>query len=228
MPSPTIETNPHPRSTVAPYNRSAALALLIGTAAGLFVMALHPTGRDVVHDASVGGSNSFVTFVHGLAVIGEGLVLCGALAIVSRLRARLDLAVGGYVFFALAGFTVIIAAVASGFLSPASVRGIGDVDAAERAGMLNDLHYTGMINQAFARISVIFTSVALLVWSGAMLLTKAFTRGLALFGIVLGAAMLIGVGSGYLRLNIHGYGLVVLGTGLWHVLLANALWRSND
>lgn len=226
--SATISRIPHPASRVPDYTRSAALALLIGTAAGLGVMALHPTGRDVVQNATLNGSNALVSFLHGLAVVGEGLLLCGALAIAWRLRARLDLAVGGYVFFALAGFTIVIAAVASGFLSPATVHGISAVDAAERAGMLNDLHYAGMINQAFAKISVILSAIALLLWSAAILLTKAFTRGLAIFGIVLGAVMLIGVASGYLRLNIHGYGLVVLGTGLWQVLIANDLWRSNE
>ena len=209
------------------YNRAAALALLVGSAAGILVMATHPTGRDVVHNASTGGSNALVSLVHAVAIIGEALVLSGALAIVARLDARRDLATAGYVFFALGGVAVIIAAVASGFLAPATVRGIADVDAVERAGMLNDLHYTGMINQAFVRMSVILTGVALLIWSAAIIATKAFTPGLAVFGIVLAAALLIGVGSGYLRLNIHGYGLVVLGTGLWQVLIAMALWRSR-
>ena len=209
------------------YNRAAALALLVGSAAGILVMATHPTGRDVVHNASTGGSNALVSLVHAVAIIGEALVLSGALAIVARLDARRDLATAGYVFFALGGVAVIIAAVTSGFLAPATVRGIADVDAVERAGMLNDLHYTGMINQAFVRMSVILTGVALLIWSAAIIATKAFTPGLAVFGIVLAAALLIGVGSGYLRLNIHGYGLVVLGTGLWQVLIAMALWRSR-
>lgn len=209
------------------YNRSAALALWIGTAAGLTVMAMHPSGREVVHEASAGGANGLVSFVHALAVIGEGLVLCGTLAVVARLRARLDLAVAGYVFFALAGFAIIIAAVASGFLSPASVRGIASVDAAERAQMLNDLHFSGMINQAFAKISVVFTSVALLLWSSAMIQTRAFTRRLAIYAMVLAVVMLLGIGSGYLVLNIHGYGLVVLATGLWQVVVANALWSSH-
>lgn len=209
------------------YNRSAALALWLGTAAGVTTMALHPTGRDVVHNASLGAANGLVTAVHTLAILGEALVLCGALGIAAKLRARLDLAAGGYVFFVLAGFTVIIAATASGFLAPWAVRGIEGVGVPERTAMFNDLHYTGLINQAFARISVIFTGIAVILWSCAMLITGAFTRRIAWYGIVVGAAILIASGSGYLRLDIHGYGLVVLATGLWQVAVASALWRSN-
>jgi hypothetical protein len=210
------------------YTRSAALALWVGTAAGIVAMALHPTGRDVVHNASEGGANALVSSLHGLAILGEGLVLCGAIAIVSRLRARLDLALGAYVFFALAGLSVIVAAAASGFLSPSTVRGLDAADAADRAVMLNALHYTGLLNQAFAKIGVMFTAVALLLWSTTIIITKEFERRLAILGILLGAGMLIGLGSGYLRLNIHGYGLVVLGTGIWQVLIAGALWRERS
>lgn len=210
------------------YNRSAALAIWAGTAAGLATMALHPTGREVVHNATEGGGNILVSSVHLLAILGQALVLAGAVAIAARLRARVDLAVGGYVFFALGAFTIIVAAAASGLIAPSTVRGIGELEAAERGMMLNDLHYTGLINQSFARISVVFTAVALLIWCAAILRTRAFTRGIAIYGIALATLLLIGAGSGYLRLNIHGYGLVVLGTGLWQVLVANALWRPHE
>ena len=190
-------------------------------------MALHPSGRDVVHNASLGASNGLVAAVHTLAILGEALGLCGALAIAAKLRARLDLAAAGYVFFGLAGFTVIIAATASGFVAPWTVRGIEGIAAPERTAMFNDLHYTGLLNQAFARISVIFTGVALTLWSCAMLITVAFTRRIAWYGLVVGVVILIASASGYLRLDIHGYGFVVLATGLWQVAIASALWRSN-
>src|SRR5687768_3345602 len=77
-------------------DRTAALALVAGSLAGLVTMVLHPTGRDVVHGASVGGANVLNAAVHGLAIGAQPLVLAGALAIVLRLRARRDLAVGAY------------------------------------------------------------------------------------------------------------------------------------
>lgn len=213
-------------NTLAGYDRSAALALWVGTAAGILVMGLHPTGSDVVKNAAEGGSNPLVTALHALAMVGEGLLLCGALAIVERLRARFDLAVGGYVFFALSGITIIIAAAASGFVAPATVRDFADADAAARSVILNNLHYTRLLNQTFAEISVLFTSVALVLWSLGALITGAFSRSIAVGGLVLAAAMVVGVGSGHLVLNIHGYLLVVVGTGIWQVMVGNALRRS--
>jgi hypothetical protein len=209
-------------------DRTAALALVAGSVAGLVTMLLHPTGHDVVRNATAGGTNALNTGVHALALLAQPLVLGGALALVLRLRARRDLAIGAYVFFAMASVAVIIAAAASGFIAPAVVRRIGEADAAARAGMMGALGYTGMLNQAFARIHVMFSSVAILLWSIVMLAGRELSRALATFGIVLGAALLAGVLTGALRLDIHGFGLVVLGQGAWFGWVAWHLWRQEQ
>lgn len=207
-------------------DRSAAVAIVTGTLAGLATMALHPTGRDVVQNASVGASNVLVTAVHALALVGQGLLLSGLLALVQRLRSRADLAIGAYVFYALAAFAIIVAAAASGFLSPATVGDIADAGAADRALALHSLHYTGLINQAFAKISVLFTGIALLGWSIAILRGREMLHGIGVYGIIIAVVMLAGIMTGVLRLNIHGYGMVVLGQGLWMVLVARELWTQ--
>lgn len=208
-------------------NRSASLALLAGCLAGLLTMVLHPTGRDVVGHASAGGANMLVTAVHALALVGQALLLAGTLALTLALRARRDVAVGGYVFYAVASVAVLVAAVASGFLAPSVLRGLDAADATARAAMMNALHFTGMINQAFARVHVLLTGIALLLWSWAMLAGDAFPRALALFGMVLGAALVAGVSSGYLQLDIHGFGLVVAGQSAWLLWAAWHLGRSD-
>jgi hypothetical protein len=215
---PTISTPLAPM----PTNRSASVALLAGCLAGLLTMALHPTGRDVVGHASTGGANALVTAVHALALVGQSLLLAGTLALTLALRARRDVAVAAYVFYAVASVAVLVAAVASGFLAPSVLRGLDAADAVSRAAMMNALHFTGMINQAFAKVHVLLSGIALLLWSWAMLADRAFPRALAVFGLLLGSALVTGVASGYLRLDIHGFGLVVIGESAW---LLWAAWR---
>jgi hypothetical protein len=208
-------------------NRSAAIALIAGTAAGLTTMALHPTGHDVIANATSGGHNVLNTAVHGLAVIGQGLVLAGALALVERLRARRDLAIAGYVFFALAAVAIIIAAGASGFLAPSVVGGLKDASDAERQAIEGALHYTGLLNQAFARIAVICIAVALLLWSSAIIAGRELARALGGFGLVAGAVLAVGIVSGHLSLGIHGFGFVVLLQGIFFVWSAQQLWVTD-
>jgi hypothetical protein len=209
-------------------NRTAAIALIAGTAAGLTTMALHPTGKDLVENAASGGHNVLNTAVHGLAIVGQGLILAGALAVSTRLRARRDLAAGAYVFYSLATMAIVIAAGASGFIAPSVVQGYARGLEAERQAMIGALNYTGLINQAFARIAVICTAVALVLWSSAILAGRELSRALGWFGVSAGALLGLGIISGHLSLGIHGFGFVVLVQGVFLVWIAAQLWSADD
>lgn len=206
-------------------DRTAATALAIGSLAGLVTMALHPTGRDLAHSAS-GAAYTLATGVHVLAMLTQPLLLAGTLALTLRLRARRDVAIGAYTFFALASVAVVIAAAASGLLAPSFLRGLSRGDDAERAAMMSALHYTAHLNQAFATLFVMFSGVAILGWSWAMLAGRELSRALAIYGLVLGAALLLGPASRHLRLDIHGFGAVVLGEAVWMAWVAAHLWRA--
>lgn len=207
-------------------DRSAAIALVLGSLAGLTTMALHPSGGDVVRNASVGGSNTFNTGVHLLAVLAQPMLVAGTLAVTAHLRARRDFAIAGYVCFALASVAILVAAVASGLLAPDTVRGLSDASEAQRATMLGALRYTGLVNRAFARVGVVLVGAAIVWWSIAMQGAREFPRALAVYGLVFGGALLAGIVTGVLQLDVHGFGLVVLGQGAWMVWVATRLWRG--
>src|SRR5919202_509491 len=109
----------------------------------------------------------------------------------------------------------LVAGAASGLVGPSVVRGLAGADEAERAVMMDGLHYTGLLNQAFAKIFVMFSGVAILLWSAAMLAGRELARALAVYGLVLGALLVLGILTGHLRLGIHGFGFVVLGESVW-------------
>lgn len=206
-------------------NRSAATALVAGSLAGIVVMVLHPTGHAVVGNATAGRGNALVGVVHALAMLAQPLLVSGMLVVTDRLRVRRELAMTGLVTFAFASFAVIIAAAASGFIAPAAVRGLGGADDPARSGMMNALHYTGLLNQAFARLHVLFSCVAIMLWSAAMLAGRELSRALGAYGIVMGAALLAAVFGAGMRLDIHGYGLVVLAQASWFTRAALVLRR---
>lgn len=222
------------QTTDRPTDRVAAVALLAGSLGGVVTMALHPTGHDFLRNAAAGEANTLGTAVHVLALLAEPLLLAGTLALTRRLRVGRDgagdVAVGAYVFYAMAAVAILVAAAASGLVAPGVVRGLATADEPTRATMMTALHYTGLLNQAFARLSVLFGGVAILLWSGAMLPSReppgrALPRALAGYGLLLGAALTLGAASGHLRLDVHGFGLVVLGESVWMVWVAAHLWR---
>ena len=204
-------------------NRSAALALIGGSLAGLVTMILHPTGHDVITNASTGAANTLNSAVHLLSIVAQPLILAGALAVTARLRAGRDLAVTAYVFFALGGVCIIVAAVASGFIAPALLGGMATASEAQRAGMLADLRFAGIVNQAFAKVYVTFAGLAIMLWSLAIMKGREMSRVLAVYGLVAGPILVAGVTADILTLDIHGFGAVVLAVGLWMIWAGRSL-----
>ncbi len=229
--------------TTAPGDRAAAAALVAGSLAGLVVMAAHPTARDAIRNAEAGAPNTLLVGVHVLGLLVQPLLLAGTLAVTRRLCARPPgappaagssagwLAVGANVYFALASVAALAAATASGLVAPGVLRGYAAADAPARAAMLAALDYTGRLNRACARADVLLTGVALLLWSAAMLVdrpgaSRPWPRALAGYGVVVGLALVAGAATGRWRLGVHGFGLVVLGQGVWMAGAAAHLWRA--
>ncbi len=208
-------------------NRTAGIALIAGSLGGLLTMILHPTGSDVVNNAATGAANTLNASVHLLAIISQPLVLSGALGLTVNLKDRRDFAFAGFVFFALASFAVIIAAAASGLVASSVVAGLAKATDAQRAAAMGALGYTSVLNQAFAKVYVALGGVALILWSLAMIKGREMGRALGVYGMVVGLLMVSIAIGGWVVLDIHGFGAVVIAVGAWFVWAAIGLIRSH-
>jgi hypothetical protein len=70
------------------------------------------------------------------------------------------------------------------------------------------------------------SSVAVVLWSASFLKDRAFSGALAIYGLVLGPLTVLALFSGHLRLNVHGFGMVMLGQALWFIAAAVRLFRD--
>jgi hypothetical protein len=132
----------------------------------------------------------------------------------------------GLAFEGLAAVAVVPAAIASGWIGTELARAV-----AERGGEMRELErellrLNGHVNQAFAEVHVVAAALAIMLWSLAILARGGFPRALGYTGGLLATATLAGLLSGHLRLDVHGFGLVVLGQALWLGACAVALWRG--
>ena len=198
--------------------------LIAGSAMTLATMALHPTGHDIARAPGTQGPLSLA--VHVLALLGMPLVLYGTYALTRRLAPFGALAELALVFQAVAAVATIMAVVASGFLATDLAVRLAALEGDARATAAALLHYTGSVNQAFARVLVACSSIAIGLWSAEMLRTRAFGRGTGIFGASLAAVTLVALFSGRLRLDVHGFGAVVLAQSVWLVLVGVRLLRT--
>jgi hypothetical protein len=213
--------------TLMTDDRKSGIALITGMAGTIITMALHPTGHDLVagHAASMMQLN---VAVHTLALVCVPILFLGALGLTQRLASPNRLAVSGLVLFGFAEVAVMIAAAASGLIAPGLFHHMSTdsptaADAWRAAMALN-----GHLNQAFALIFTVASSVAIVIWSTAILKSSIFNRALGIYGCILGSLTILGVLSGHIRLNVHGFGLVVLGQAIWFITAGVLLCRENS
>jgi hypothetical protein len=99
---------------------------------------------------------------------------------------------------------------------------VGDVgDAAHQWQIVIDGIF--QINQAFARIYSVAASIAIILWSVSTLRNGGLGRGVAIYGCVVSPLIILGIGIGHLRLDVHGMAVVMLGQVVWFILVGSQL-----
>ena len=87
--------------------------------------------------------------------------------------------------------------------------------------------YNFQLNQGFARVYAVASSLAVLLWSVASLRSRAFGRAIEIYGIILGLATASGIFSGYLTPDWHGFGMLIFGQAIWFLAVAKEMWRED-
>ncbi len=202
------------------------ILLIAGSLAGMLVMALHPTSHDLLTAQEFARPARLNMIVHGLAIASVPVLFLGLLA-VSRRLGWSDLTVAASVAYGFGGVAVLVAAVASGFVATGVFERMLEAEGETRALYHALAGYTGLINQGFAKVSVVATSSAILLWSWAILQSHRLPRAAGVAGALIGGLVVLAVLSGHLRLGLHGFGLVVVAQSVWMIWLGVVLLRGR-
>jgi hypothetical protein len=87
-------------------------------------------------------------------------------------------------------------------------------------------NYNGMINQGFANVYVMAASLAIVLWSAAIVRSRAMSAALGVYGLISAALVILGVGAGHVRLNVHGFGMVVVLQAIFFIIAGANLLRT--
>jgi hypothetical protein len=207
------------------HQQSGGAAWIAGSALMLVTMSLHPTGHDLASAETFAHGAFLARFTHGMALLSLPLSFCGALALARRLGTPASTL--GAAFFGFALAAVMLAAIASGLVAPELFAARLASEGATRDGFGLLLHYNFELNQACARVYVLGSALALALWSLAILRTRAFVAVLGWGGLLLALASVLGLLSGHLQLDVHGFGALVLGQSTWMIAAGVGLWRRD-
>jgi hypothetical protein len=132
------------------------------------------------------------------------------------------------VTYGFACVAIMIAAAVSGFIVPGIMKHmVRDVPAAEHQWQIV-IDGIFQINQAFARVYSVAASIAIILWSVSALRNGGLGRGVAIYGCVVAPLIILGIGIGHLRLDVHGMAVVMLGQTIWFILVGSQLYTFAD
>lgn len=209
-------------------DRVSGAALIFGALATLVIMGLHPTAHDLFGEAGRSAARLNL-IVHALAIASCPVLLFGALGVNRRFPSGHVWATGAIVFWGFALVAVMCAALASGLIAPQLIQWITSGDEANRQTYHALLAYNGQVNQAFAKVHVAMSSVAILLWSIAIIARRAFARPIGWLGCVVGVGVLVGLFSGHITLDVHGFGVVILLQAAWLICVgAQMIWSRAE
>jgi hypothetical protein len=204
---------------------AAGTLLIVSAVAGMFVMLHHPVGHDLLESGSFSRMAGLNRFLHGLAIASVPMTFLGLMGLWRRL-APSELATAALVVWGFGGVAIVIAAAASGFVATDTMQWINEAEAASKP-MFHALgDYTHSLNQAFAKVNVVASSVSLLLWAFAIEKSKRFNRAVGLFGLVVGGALLLAFFGGRLKLNVAGFGIVIFAQSAWLIWVGILLVRA--
>ena len=204
-------------------NRLGGIALIAGITTGIVTMIFHPITRGGQMTPAEFERFAMVNIsAHGLAIAGVPLLFLGALALTRRLDSPGRLAVAALVIYALGLIGVTIAPALSGLVATDI---LGQAMRQPEAGWNTFLRYNFMLNQAFSAIFVVASCAAIALWSLMILRTRALAAGLGIYGLVVAPITAVALLVGVLRLDVHGFGLVIFTQAIWFISAGALLLR---
>lgn len=202
------------------------LALMAGSLGMVVTMIFHPTGRDLLGqpDEVARRFEMITVLTHSLALASIPVLLFGFLGLTTSLSEH-TLAWAALVAYAFGSTAVMCAATFNGLVAPTLTRDLLTSDGSSREMLHLILDYNLLLNQAFAKVFVAASSFAVIFWSIPILRSGRFAKTVGLLGLVIGVVSIAALFSGHLRLNVHGFGLLVFAQAVWTFLLGVVIRR---
>ena len=207
--------------------RKSGWALIAGTVAGIIIMALHPTGHDIVAPGQLESILRLSIAVHAVALFSLPVLFLGAWGLSRRVETGNRIALAGLVTYAFGLVAVMNAGVLNGLVAPGILRQVlaPDSPSSQSAHIMAGYYFRQ--NQAFAEVYVVAVSVAIALWSVSIFRSGKLDRALAIYGVILAPVILIALFSGHLSMGAHGFGMVVLCQGIWFIAAGVGLCRAQ-
>jgi len=198
-------------------DRKSGIALIAGSVGGIVTMAIHPTAGGPMTADQISRLAVVSAVAHSVAMVSTLVLFLGACGLGKRLASADRIAFAGLVTYAFACVAVLNATAVSGFIVPGVMQHMAHDVANQRIWQIV-IDGIFQFNQAFARIFSVAASLAVILWSISSFRNGGLGRGVATYGCVIGPLIIVALGIGHLRLDVHGMAAIWLGQAIWFII----------
>ena len=207
-------------------DRLNGILLILGSLGVMLTLSLHPDGRQLFSADTYTSAALHMTLVHSLALAALPLWFLGALGLSRRVRAVSDgLGIAGAVLYGFAIVAILNALVFDGLVTPVVAGKIVQETEPIKDMWKVVLRYNGMVDMCFIYVYLAASSVAIGLWSIAMVQGRGLPRILGAFGAVIAMVALGTLLSGLMSRYVHIFSGAILLQALWFALTGACLWR---
>jgi hypothetical protein len=199
--------------------------LILGSMVGVLVMALHPTGHGVMSSGPGGHLAQVNVLVHSLALVATPMTFFGLLGLWRRLGQPL-MGTAALVAFGWGCVAVMSAAAASGFVATGVMARMSDPGAPTMSA--DFVTYTALWNRAFAKVYVVASCVAIILFAVAILRNGRFSLAAGVAGVIVAPLILVLFFVGHLTVDLHGFGAITFAESAWLAWVGVLLLRDAD
>lgn len=207
--------------------RVNGLAMIAGSVGVLVTLILHPGERGLFDPAQVESIGRTMIIVHSLALVSLPLWFAGAFGLSRRIGSNNWLGITGLIIYGFALAAMMNALVIDGLVTPGLARAIANAAPDKAVGWKIAFNHNALMDQAFMSVFLVASSVAITLWSMAIVRSAALTRSLGIFGCVLGTATVIAQLTGWLGQYPHIFFVVLIGQAIWFFTAGVQLFRSK-
>ena len=207
--------------------RVSGLALIAGSVIVMVTLILHGTERGLLDPAQLELVVRKMTIVHSLALVSLPLWFLGACGLSRRVAPNNGLGIAGLVVYGFALAGLMNAVVIDGLVTPGLARAIVSATSEQAMGWKIALNHNAFLDQAFMGVFLAASSVAIAVWSAAIVGSGSFARVLGIFGCSLGTGTLVAKFTGLLQRYPHLFFIVLIGQAIWLSVVGLQLYRSQ-
>jgi len=208
-----------------PFERNAGYALIIFTLMMLFTMVLHPPGGSFEHLIELTG---MTIITHSVAICSLPFAGIGFWGLTKKLGATRFLSITAFAFIIPGLIAVMLAAAANGIVLPLFINLYRNATPEKIESLKPLMKYNFTVNLAFDYIYTGAFTIAILLWSAAILQTKKMPVWLGWTGIALALVIATGMFAGFTPNHLHVFRMFVAGIIVWVVLTGIQLIKQSN